>query len=164
MTRPGLPLPTTTEVAACGYDDDAHHDREDGREAGRETRPVKINERELLNKGAIEVSRSRFNYPIFLVPKPHGHGMRAVLDFREVNVASIPDRYTIREVRDCVDKIGLARSSVFSTIDLTSGFWQQSLNPTSRPYTSFTVPGKGTRYSGPLLPCVYKGVLQVLPV
>ena len=58
---------------------------------------------ELLKKGAKEVSRSCFNYPIFLVPKPHGHGMRAVLDFREVL-----DRYTIWEVRDCVDEIGLA--------------------------------------------------------
>ena len=37
------------------------------------------------------------------MPKPHGHGIRAVLDFCEVNAASGPDRYTIREVRDCVD-------------------------------------------------------------
>ena len=29
---------------------------------------------ELLRKGAIEVSRSCFNSPIFLVPKPHGQG------------------------------------------------------------------------------------------
>ena len=70
---------------------------------------------ELLKKGAIEVSRSRFNSPIFLVPKPHGHGMRAVLDFRAVNLNSVPDRYTIREVRDCVDEVGLAGSKVFST-------------------------------------------------
>ena len=81
---------------------------------------------ELLKKGAIEVSKSRFNSPIFLVPKPHGHGMRAVLDFRAVNLNSVPDRYTIREVRDCVDEVGLLGSKVFSTIALTSGFWQQS--------------------------------------
>ena len=49
---------------------------------------------ELLKKGAIEVSRSRFNSPIFLVPKPHGHDMRAVLDFRAVNLIYVPDRYT----------------------------------------------------------------------
>ena len=84
------------------------------------------------------MSRSCFNSPIFLVPKPHGHGMRAVLDFREVNNASVPDRYTIREVRDCVDEIDLADSKVFSTIDLTSGFWQQSLEEESRQYTGFT--------------------------
>ena len=41
---------------------------------------------ELLKEGAIEVSWSTYNSPIFLVPKPHGHGMRAVLDYREVNL------------------------------------------------------------------------------
>jgi len=97
---------------------------------------------ELLQKGAIEVSRSAYNSPIFLVPKPHGHGMRAVLDYRAVNLKSKPDRYTIREIRDCIDEIGLAKSQVFSTIDLTSGFWQQSLEESSRAVTSFTVPGK----------------------
>ena len=62
------------------------------------------------------------------MPKPHGHGMRAVLDFRAANLNSVPDRYTIREIpRDCVDEVGLAGSKVFSTIDLTSCFWQQSL-------------------------------------
>ena len=84
--------------------------------------------------------------------------MRAVLDFREVNAASVPDRYTIREVRDCVDEIGLARSSVFSTIDLTSGFWQQSLDPASRHYTSFTVPGKGTQYQWTVTPMGLQGL------
>ena len=74
--------------------------------------------------------------------------MRAVLDFREVNNASVPDRYNIREIRDCacVDEIGLSESKVFSTIDLTSGFWQQSLEEESRQYTAFTVPGKGLLY------------------
>ena len=112
---------------------------------------------ELLEKGAIEVSRSCFNSPIFLVPKPHGHGLRAVLDFREVNNASVPDRYTIREVRDCIDEIGLADSKVFSTIDLTSGFWQQSLEEESRQYTAFTVPGKGTRYQWTVTPMGLQG-------
>ena len=68
--------------------------------------------------------------------------MRAVLDFREVNNASVPDRYPIREVRYCVDDSGLADSKVLSTIDLTSCFWQQSLEEESRQYTAFTVPGK----------------------
>ena len=41
------------------------------------------------------------------MPKPHGHGMRAVLDFRAANLNSVPDRYTIREVGDWVDEVGL---------------------------------------------------------
>ena len=60
--------------------------------------------------------------------------------------------YTICEVQDCVDEIGLADSKVFSTIDLTSGFWQQSLEEESRQYTAFTVPGKGTRYQSTVTP------------
>ena len=105
---------------------------------------------ELLKKGAIEVSRSCFNSPIFLVPKPHGHGMRAVLDIREVNNASVPDRYTIREVRDCVDEIGLADSKVFSTIDLTSGFWQQSLEVESRESPIHSIHCARERYKVPV--------------
>ena len=110
-----------------------------------------------LLKGAIEVSRSCFNSPIFLAPIPHGYGIRAELDFCEVNAASILDKYTIREVRDYVEEIGLARSSVFSTIDLTSGFWQQSLDPATRHCTSFAVPGIGTRYQWEVTPMGLQG-------
>ena len=68
---------------------------------------------ELLKKGAIKVSRSTYNSLIFLVPKPHRQGMRAVLDYCAVNLKFKPDRYTIREIRDCIDKIGLAGSNIF---------------------------------------------------
>ena len=96
---------------------------------------------ELLKKGAMEVSRSTYNSPIFLVPKQHGQGMRAVLDYRVVNLKSKPDRYTIREIRDCIDEIGLAGSDTFTTIDLTSGFWQQALDKASTvSYTHLTLP------------------------
>ena len=101
--------------------------------------------------------RSTYNSPIFLVPKPHGQGMRAVLDYRAVNLKSKPDRYTIREVRDCIDEIGLAGSNTFTTIDLTSGFWQQALDKASRPMTSFTVPGKGTQYQWTVTPMGLQG-------
>ena len=112
---------------------------------------------QLLRSGAIEISRSPYNASIFLVPKPHGHGLRAVLDYRQLNLASVPDRYTIREVRDCVDEIGMAGSHVFSAIDLTSGFWQQELEEESRQYTAFTVPGKGTRYQWTVTPMGLQG-------
>ena len=111
---------------------------------------------ELLKKGAIKVSRSTYNSPIFLVPKPR-QGMRAVLDYQAVNLKSKPDRYTIRKIRDCIDEIGLAASDTFTTIDLTSGFWLQALDKASRPMTSFTVPGKGTRYQWTVTPMGLQG-------
>ena len=101
--------------------------------------------------------RSTYNLPSFMVPKLHGQVMRAVLDYRAVNVKSKPDRYTIREIRDRINKIGLAESNIFTTMDLTSGFWQQTLDKRSRPLTSFTVPGKGTRYQWTVTPMGLQG-------
>ena len=109
---------------------------------------------ELLKQGAIEVSTSPYNSPIFLVskkippewPADAPPPMRVVLDFRRVNAKSLPDRYVIRETREYIDAIGANKSKFFSACDLTSSFWQQELEEASRQYTAFTVPGRGTRY------------------
>ena len=111
--------------------------------------------KELLGQGAIEVSRSAYNSPVFFVKKANG-GLRAVLDFRELNHKSLPDRYVIREIRECIDEVGANGSKVFSAIDLTSGFWQQTLEKESRQYTAFTVPG-GSRYQWTVTPMGLQG-------
>lgn len=60
-----------------------------------------------------------------------------------LNAQTYPDRYSMRDVSDCIDEIGRSESKIFSTIDLTSGFWQMVLKPKCRPYTAFTVYGMG---------------------
>jgi hypothetical protein len=110
---------------------------------------------ELLKQGAIEVSRSAYNSPLFFVAK-QDKTRRAVLDFRALNTASIPDKYIIREIRACIDEVGAKGSKVFSAIDLTSGFWQQTLEKQSRQYTAFTVPG-GARYQWCVTPMGLQG-------
>ena len=99
--------------------------------------------KDLREKGVLEPSRSAFNAPIFCVPKPGGKGLRIVLDYRRLNEASVEDKYIIREVQDCIDEIGRNESVFFSSMDLTAGFWQQTLEENSREYTAFTVPGMG---------------------
>jgi hypothetical protein len=49
----------------------------------------------------------------------------------------------MRDMQFCIEEIGRAGSTIFSTIDLTSGFWQVMLNPKCRKYTAFTLPGLG---------------------
>ncbi len=49
----------------------------------------------------------------------------------------------MKDVGECIGEIGRAGSSIFSTMDLTSGFWQLPLEKASRPLTAFTCPGKG---------------------
>jgi hypothetical protein len=97
---------------------------------------------EWLKLGVIQPSRSKYNSPIFVVAKKDG-GLRIVQDFRALNAQSHVDKYSMKDVHECVSEIGQAGSTIFSTIDLTSGFWQMLLDPKSRPYTAFTVPGMG---------------------
>jgi Reverse transcriptase (RNA-dependent DNA polymerase)/RNase H-like domain found in reverse transcriptase len=39
--------------------------------------------------------------------------------------------------------IGRVNLSIFTTLDLTSGFWQMKLDPESQPLTAFTIPNRG---------------------
>ena len=104
---------------------------------------IRSNLREWLKVGIVEPSHSLYNAPIFCVKKKEGHGLRVVLDYRRLNLKSLPDRYSIRCVDECIKEVGYSGSKVFTTLDLTSGFWQMDLEKSARPYTAFTVPGMG---------------------
>jgi hypothetical protein len=53
-------------------------------------------------------------------------------------VGSIIDQvYKMRE------HFSLANARIFSTLDLTSGFWQMKLDEQSQPLTAFSIHGKG---------------------
>jgi len=97
---------------------------------------------EWLKLGVIQPARSKFNSPLFIVTKKDG-GVRIVQDFRALNAKSVTDKYSMKDINECIGEIGRAGSTLFSTLDLTSGFWQMVLHPRSRPYTAFTVPGMG---------------------
>jgi hypothetical protein len=49
----------------------------------------------------------------------------------------------MKEISECIGDIGRANSSIFTTLDLTSGFWQMKLDPESQPLTAFTIPNRG---------------------
>jgi Reverse transcriptase (RNA-dependent DNA polymerase) len=45
----------------------------------------------------------------------------------------------MKEISECIGDICRANSSIFTTLDLTSGFWQMKLEP----LTAFTIPSRG---------------------
>jgi hypothetical protein len=49
----------------------------------------------------------------------------------------------MKEINECIGDIGRANLSIFTTLDLTSGFWQMKLEPESQPLTAFTIPSRG---------------------
>jgi hypothetical protein len=120
----------------------------------------------LLKSGAIEVRRSPYNSAVFCLAKkqlPNAAPgdpvpLHVVLDFSAINLKSLPDCYCVKEVSECLDKVGKARSAIFSTFDLTSGFYQQSLQEKSRQYTAFSVLSKGARYQWRVTPMGLQGL------
>ncbi len=95
---------------------------------------------EWLKLGVVRQSKSPYNSPIFCVPKKQGQGLRIVQDFRQLNQHSHIDKYSMKEINECIGDIGRANSSIFTTLDLTSGFWQMKLEPESQPLTASTIP------------------------
>ena len=91
----------------------------------------------------VSPSTSRYNSPIFCVIKKDG-SLRPVLDYRALNSKTHIDKYSARDVQTCLDELGRTQSSIFSTLDLTAGFWQLPLHPSSRSFTAFSIPGYGS--------------------
>jgi len=49
----------------------------------------------------------------------------------------------MKEITECIGDIGRADSTIFTTLDLTSRFWQMQLAEDSQKLTAFTISGKG---------------------
>jgi len=79
---------------------------------------------EWLKLGVVKCANSLYNSPIFCIPKKQGQGIWVVQDFQELNNHSHIDKYFMKEITECIGDIGRANSTIFSTLDLTSGFWQ----------------------------------------
>jgi hypothetical protein len=79
----------------------------------------------------VKRSNSLYNSPIFCAPKKQGQGLRVVQDFSELNNHSHIDKYSMKEITECIGDIGRANSTIFSTLDLTSGFWQMQFDEKS---------------------------------
>jgi hypothetical protein len=70
-----------------------------------------------------------------LAKKPGG-GLRVCIDFRRLNALTIGDAYPIPRIDQLLEQ--LAGASVFSTLDLSSGYLQVPLHPSSTKYTAFS--------------------------
>ena len=100
----------------------------------------------MLRSNVIVECHSQNNVPIFLVNKPKSEGKRVVLDFRRLNQQVFTDKYSILDVRECLNAVGKVRPTVFSGLDLSSAFYQLSLAKEAQPLTAFTLPHTNKQY------------------
>ena len=85
--------------------------------------------------GIVKPSESPYNSPLLLVPKKDG-SWRMVIDYRQLNKQTIPDRFPMPVINDVLSQLGGAK--IFTSLDLLSGYWQVPLDEESKPLTAFS--------------------------
>ena len=93
----------------------------------------------MLEEGIIRRSKSPWMAPAVFVPKKSGQ-LRICIDYRELNKRTTKDSYPLPLPDEVQDQ--LAGSTVFSTLDLHSGYWQLPVSPSDQEKTAFC-PGPG---------------------
>ncbi|KAL4037930.1 hypothetical protein IC575_001532 [Cucumis melo] len=89
---------------------------------------------ELLDKGFIRPSVSPWGAPVLFVKKKDG-SMRLCIDYRELNKVTVKNRYPLPRIDDLFDQ--LQGATVFSKIDLRSGYHQLRIKDEDVPKTAF---------------------------
>lgn len=77
-----------------------------------------------LEAGLARRSHSSWASPIVMVRKKDGT-YRLCVDYRALNDCTIKDAYPLPRIQDTLDTLSTAKW--FSTLDLTSGYWQVEL-------------------------------------
>ncbi|KAK4404280.1 RNA-directed DNA polymerase [Sesamum angolense] len=89
---------------------------------------------ELRDKGFIRSSISPWGAPVLFVKKKNG-SMILCVDYRQLNRITIKNKYPLPWIDDLLDQ--LTDATVFSKIDLRSGYWQLLIEEGSIPKTTF---------------------------
>ncbi|GJS01884.1 putative reverse transcriptase domain-containing protein [Tanacetum coccineum] len=90
--------------------------------------------KELSDKGFIRPSSSPWRDPFLFVKKKDG-SFRMCIDYRELNKLTVKNRYPLPRIDDLFDQ--LQGSSIYSKIDLRSGYHQLRVREEDIPKTAF---------------------------
>lgn len=92
---------------------------------------------DMEEKGIIRKSSSDYASPLVMVWKKDG-GLRICNDFRWLNARTMKDAHPLPHQSDCLAALG--GNCLFSTMDLTSGFFNIPMYEDDKKYTAFTTP------------------------
>ena len=114
-----------------------------GRPKRQEPRPLtpplsqelKKHVQKLLDADVIQPSTSEYSSPVVLVRKRNGSTCFCI-DYRTINKVSRPTSYALPKITDAMNNLGEA--SIFSTLDMRSGYWQVGMKKEDVPKTAFS--------------------------
>ncbi|GKD75235.1 putative reverse transcriptase domain-containing protein, partial [Tanacetum coccineum] len=131
---PGLPLTRQVEFQIDLVPGAAPVARAPYRLAPSEMKELSEQLQELSDKGFIRPSSSPWGAPVLFVKKKDG-SFRMCIDYRELNKLTVKNRYPLPRIDDLFDQ--LQGSSVYSKIDLRSGYHQLRVREEDIPKTAF---------------------------
>ncbi|GJV24389.1 putative reverse transcriptase domain-containing protein [Tanacetum coccineum] len=131
---PGLPLTRQVEFHIELIPEAAPVARAPYRLAPAEMKELAEQLKELSDKGFIRPSSSPWGAPILFVKKKDG-SFRMCIDYRELNKLTVKNRYPLPRIDDLFDQ--LQGSSIYSKIDLRSGYHQLRVREEDIPKTAF---------------------------
>ncbi|GKB42159.1 putative reverse transcriptase domain-containing protein [Tanacetum coccineum] len=102
--------------------------------APSEMKELSEQRQELSNKGFIRPSSSPWGAPVLFIKKKDGSFWMCI-DYRELNKLTVKNRYPLLRIDDLFDQ--LQGSSVYSKIDLRSGYHQLGVREEDIPKTEF---------------------------
>nr|GEY11522.1 retrotransposon protein, putative, Ty3-gypsy subclass [Tanacetum cinerariifolium] len=91
---------------------------------------------ELADRGFIRLSTSPWGAPVLFVKNKDG-SFRMCIDYRELNKLTVKNRYPLPRIDDLFDQ--LQGSSIYSKIDLRSGYHQLRVRDENIPKTAFRI-------------------------
>ncbi|PKU70170.1 RNA-directed DNA polymerase [Dendrobium catenatum] len=117
--------PGTTPIVKAPY-----------RMATKELQELKDQLAELIEKGFIRPSSSPWSAPVLFAKKKDG-SLRLCIDYRELNKVTVKNKYPLPRIDELFDQ--LAGASVFSRIDLRSGYHQVRVKECDVEKTAFGI-------------------------
>jgi hypothetical protein len=131
---PGIPPERKVEFAIELISGTAPISKRAYRVSGPELVELKEQINELLEKGYIRPSTSPWAAPVLFVEKKDGT-KRMCIDYRALNEVTVQNKYPLPRIEDLFDQ--LRGASVFSKIDLRSGYPQLKIRPSDIPKIAF---------------------------